>query len=62
LEGVGGVAKLLQNVPAERLLFGSHLPLFHLESATLKLRESNLSPAQENAITHKNANRLLRPS
>jgi predicted TIM-barrel fold metal-dependent hydrolase len=62
LEGVGGVAKLLQSMPVERLLFGSHLPLFHLESAALKLRESDLSTAQTDAITHKNANRLLRPT
>jgi predicted TIM-barrel fold metal-dependent hydrolase len=62
LEGVGGVAKLLQSMPVERLLFGSHLPLFHLESAVLKLRESDLPTAQADAITHKNANRLLRPN
>ncbi len=62
LEGVGGVAKLLESMPVERLLFGSHMPLFHLESALLKLRESNLSAAQRDAITHKNASRLLRPS
>jgi len=62
LEGVGGVAKLLQSMPVERLLFGSHLPLFHLESALLKLRESELPAAQKAAITHKNASRLLRPN
>lgn len=60
LEGVAGVGKLLQSMPVERLLFGSHMPLFHLESAVLKLRESDLPTAQRDAITHKNANRLLR--
>jgi len=59
LEGIGGVAKSLDSVPLDRVLFGSHLPLFNLESATLKLRESVLSAAQKNAITHENAKRLL---
>jgi len=59
LEGIGGVAKFLESVPLDRVLFGSYLPLFNLESATLKLRESVLSAAQKNAITHENAKRLL---
>ena len=59
LEGVEGIANLLQHVPVERLLFGSHLPLFVLESALLKLQESELSPEQVAAITHENASRLL---
>jgi len=59
LEGVGGIARLLETVPTERLLFGSHFPLFLLESAVFKLRESDLSPQQWEAITHENAERLL---
>lgn len=59
LEGVEGIANLLGQVPAERLLFGSHLPLFVLESALLKLQESELTAAQMAAITHGNAERLL---
>jgi predicted TIM-barrel fold metal-dependent hydrolase len=59
LEGVEGISSLLQRVPVERVLFGSHLPLFILESALLKLQESELSPAQIDAITHKNAAQLL---
>jgi predicted TIM-barrel fold metal-dependent hydrolase len=60
LEGVGGIANLLSRVPVERILFGSHFPLFILESAILKLRESELLPAQSRAITHQNARRLLK--
>ncbi len=59
LEGIGGVGKFLDSTPLDRVLFGSHLPLFNLESAVLKLRESVLSAAQKNAITHGNAKRLL---
>jgi uncharacterized protein len=54
-EGVGGVAALVQAVSLPRVLFGSHLPLFPLESSLLKLRESELSDAQAEAIRHGNA-------
>ena len=60
LEGVGGISNLLGRVPVDRVLFGSHFPFFILESAVLKLRESELLPAQTDAITHKNAARLLK--
>ena len=59
LEGVGGIANLLQTMPPDRLLFGSHFPFFVIESALLKLRESELTPAQLEAISHQNAERLL---
>jgi len=59
LEGVGGVAELLGQVPADRVLFGSHAPLFYFESAELKLRESRLTPALRRAICQGNARRLL---
>jgi predicted TIM-barrel fold metal-dependent hydrolase len=59
LEGVAGVATLLRGIPLERVLFGSHFPFFHLESALLKLRESALAPAQIEAITKGNAARVL---
>jgi predicted TIM-barrel fold metal-dependent hydrolase len=59
-EGTGGVAALIEAVSAERLLFGSHLPLFPLESSLLKLRESALTAAQATAVRAGNARRLLR--
>jgi uncharacterized protein len=58
-EGVGGVAALLRDVPPSRVLFGSHLPLFSLESAVLKMRESELSDSHRRAVEHGNAAGLL---
>jgi predicted TIM-barrel fold metal-dependent hydrolase len=59
LDGVGGVANLLEQVPLERVVFGSHAPFFYLESAVLKLKESALSESQVAAIQAANARRLL---
>jgi hypothetical protein len=58
LEGVGGVARFLEQVPLQRVLFGSHAPFFYFESAFLKLQESPLSQQKLNAIRRENAQRL----
>ena len=58
LEGVSGVANLLKQLPADRLLFGSHAPLFYFESAVLKLKESVLTPEQDREVRSGNALRL----
>ena len=59
LEGVGGVANLLAQVPLNRVHFGSHAPFYYFESALLKLKESPLTEAQLTAIREGNAGRLL---
>lgn len=59
LEGVGGVGGLIEQIPAERVLFGSHAPLFHFEAAELKLKESLLTAEQRRAICRDNARGLL---
>lgn len=55
LEGVSGIANLLEKLPLDRLCFGSHAPFFYFESAHLKLQESELGDAQHRAICVTNA-------
>jgi predicted TIM-barrel fold metal-dependent hydrolase len=52
-------ASQLAEVPAERILLGSHAPLYYFEAAELKLRESPLAPEQHRLIAHGNAEALL---
>ncbi len=58
-EGVEGVAELIRTVPYGQVFFGSHLPLFALESAILKLQESALADDVRRAIECDNALRWL---
>lgn len=51
VEGVGGIGNILEKIPADRLLFGSHAPFYYFESAALKLQESPLSNEQLNQIS-----------
>jgi len=60
LEGIAGIERLLGTVPLNRVLFGSHAPLFYLQSATLKLKESVLTESQVLAIQYENARALRR--
>ena len=59
LEGVAGLEQLVRQVPPEKVLFGSHAPFFVAESAHLKLKESDLSPDQFEAIRTGNARQIL---
>jgi Predicted metal-dependent hydrolase of the TIM-barrel fold len=66
-EGNGGIGRLIKgenysyrgSIPVERLLFGSHAPLFPCESALLKLFESPLSLEQLEKLMNANARRLI---
>jgi predicted TIM-barrel fold metal-dependent hydrolase len=58
-EGVGGLTHLLERVTADRIVFGSHAPLFSWAAAALKLREANLGRQFQQAITTANAHRIL---
>ena len=55
LEGVGGIEKLIKQVPYQQILFGSYFPFFYLESSLNKLKESDLGMKIEKQITWENA-------
>lgn len=55
LEGVGGIEKLIKQVPYQQILFGSYFPFFYLESSLNKLKESDLGMEIEKQITWENA-------
>jgi uncharacterized protein len=59
VERLRGVATLSQRVSPQRVVFGSHYPLFNLESAILKMRESDLRVGDAQAIREGNARLLL---
>jgi len=59
VESVGGVARLVQAISIQQVLFGSHYPLFYFESALLKVREGGFAEAEARAILEDNARRLL---
>jgi predicted TIM-barrel fold metal-dependent hydrolase len=58
LERLAGLERLVGEVGADHLLFGSHAPLFYPDAAHLKLKESALLPEQSEAIRQGNARRL----
>jgi predicted TIM-barrel fold metal-dependent hydrolase len=59
VEGVGGVGSLARDLPAGRVVFGSHFPFFYFDSAALKVREAGFTDAEAKAILEDNARHLL---
>jgi predicted TIM-barrel fold metal-dependent hydrolase len=61
LEGAAGIEGILKSIPANRLLIGTHAPLFLPESAVAKLDESNLGETLRRQISLENAAALIPP-
>ncbi len=59
LEGIAGIDRVRSQIPVERLHFGSYTPFFYFQSSMLKLKESDLSTEELNAIQGGNAEALL---
>lgn len=60
LDGMGCVEELLKRVPLERIMLGSHFPLFSWEAAVGKIVESAPGGLATAALCRDNARRLLR--
>ncbi len=68
LDGVGGLERILRGdhwylpvtMPADRLVFGSHAPLFPVENVCFKFVSSELTASQREAIWADNADRWMR--
>jgi predicted TIM-barrel fold metal-dependent hydrolase len=59
VEGIEGIARLVERLSAERVLFGSNFPLFYFEAALLKMQESGLSEELKRSLFEANARRIL---
>jgi tetratricopeptide (TPR) repeat protein len=53
------VARLVEQLPPERVLFGSNFPLFYFEAAMLKVQESGLPEDKKTMLFEGNARRIL---
>ena len=62
VEGIEGIARLVERLSPERVLFGSNFPLFYFESALLKVEESGLPEDRKTRILEGNARRILPPT
>jgi len=61
LEGIEGIARLVEQLPPERVLFGSNFPVFYFEAALLKVQESGLPQSMKTMLFEGNARRILSP-
>jgi predicted TIM-barrel fold metal-dependent hydrolase len=59
LEGTGGVEKLIAQVGADSILFGTHAPYQYIDAALLKMRESEISDDDAAAILYGNIESIL---
>jgi predicted TIM-barrel fold metal-dependent hydrolase len=59
VEGTGGLGRLARELSIDRLLFGSHFPLFYFESALFKLKEAGFTESEREAILDRNARGVL---
>jgi uncharacterized protein len=55
VEGIEGIARLLERLPPDRVLFGSNCPFFYFEAALLKVQESSLTEDQKAKLLEGNA-------
>ncbi len=59
VESTDGIARLMQAVSADGVVFGSHAPLLIMEAALIKVYESQLNEGEISRLVSKNAIRML---
>jgi predicted TIM-barrel fold metal-dependent hydrolase len=59
-EGPYAVTRAIESVGPNRVVFGSHAPLFYAESAVLKIKEAGLTVQQRKAIGEMNPKEFLK--
>jgi predicted TIM-barrel fold metal-dependent hydrolase len=60
VETLNTVSALLKEIPATRVLFGSHTPFLYTRSAIMKIKAAEISQEDLDAITYGNAQRLIK--
>lgn len=60
VERLNTVATLLKEIPASRILFGSHTPFLYTRSAMMKIKTADISRKDAQAIMFANISHLLR--
>ncbi|MFC1479071.1 amidohydrolase family protein [Planctomycetota bacterium] len=53
------IPSLCKQIPAERILFGSHTPFLYTRAALMKAEDPDISNSDRKLITHKNITSLL---
>lgn len=59
VENFDTLAALLEKIPAENVLFGSHTPFLYTRAAIMKLKCSNISKKDYDRIAYKNASEIF---
>lgn len=59
VDGIEGIARLLDRLPPERAAFGSNFPLFSFDAALLKMQESGLADSQKKMLFEGTARSIL---
>jgi len=60
VEILNTVSALLKEIPATRVLFGSHTPFLYTRSAIMKIKATEIHRKDLEAITHRNIRRLMK--
>lgn len=58
-ETLNTVESLIEKIPANRVVFGSHTPFLYTHSAVMKIKSANISKRERKAIMFANARQMI---